>query len=413
MAGAGECRGLQLDHLQGDDRAGDQHASSSGTASNIDIGSGGSVVVTLGSPAVTIDSNNSVKLSTSDALISNNATASAIGIQLNATAAGQGPGAGNFAVDNSGTIDLTGANGSKTGIAVVNKSDAVTQRHLQWRHQAGGGLHAQPDRRRLDRHCCRIGHDAQWRRYDPRLADRPADHHQFHDSGSLTGVYIAGNMNGDFSVGTGATVETTGSGSVGFNLAGKLTGSFVNNGSITVTGTSSAKPAGSNPEAGSAVLIGNSVTGGIYNAGPLSSTSTTARATITAYGTCTGPRYHAGHHHRRRHASHDRSIYRHGAPAAPSYDLVNRGTISAQGIDADINGTAVNIAGTATISRGPAAGHLQWRPDPGLGQDRCQGDRSGLCQGPCDRRQCECRHTGERLRGIRLRPDRCRRQRHQ
>lgn len=321
-------------------------ASSSGTASNIDIGSGGSVVVTLGTPAVTVDSNNSVTLSTSDALISNKATASAIGIQLNATAAGQGPGAGNFAVDNSGTIDLTGANGSKAGIDVVDKSGNATGIFNGGiKLEAGSTLNLTGDGSMgiavgpgttLNGDVTILGS----------LTGQPTTVNST-SSGSLTGVYIAGNMNGNFSVGTGATVETTGSASVGFNLAGVLTGSFVNNGNITVTGTSSAKPAGGNPEAGSAVIIGNSVSGGIYNAGPLTPGSATARATIAAYGPSPalditpGTTIASGTHL-------TIGPYTGADAPAPNYDLVNRGTISAQGIDADINSTAVSIAGTAT-----------------------------------------------------------------
>ena len=322
-------------------------AQATSTTGDLDIGSGGSVVVTLGSPAVTVDSNNSVKLSTSDALISNKATASAIGIELKATAAGQGPGAGNFAVDNYGTIDLTGANGSKTGIAVLNTSGGTNDIFNGGiKLEAGSTLNLTGDNSMgievgsnttLNGDVTILGS----------LTGQPTTINST-SSGSLTGIYIAGNMNGNFSVGTGAAVETTGSGSVGFNLAGALNGSFVNNGNITVTGTSSAKPAGGNPEAGSAVIIGNSVSGGIYNAGPLTPGSATARATIAAYGPSPALNITPG------------SIIASGthltigaytgadAPAAPNYDMVNRGTISAQGIDADINGTAVSIAGTAT-----------------------------------------------------------------
>jgi hypothetical protein len=86
-----------------------------GSPSDIVIESAGSVVVTVAGPAVEIDSPNVV---TNKGTISNLDTANAIGVQLDATAAGNGPGVGTVALDNSGTIDLTGKNGDKVAILV-------------------------------------------------------------------------------------------------------------------------------------------------------------------------------------------------------------------------------------------------------------------------------------------------------
>ena len=86
-----------------------------GSPGDILIESTGSVVVGVAGPAVEIDSANTV---TNKGNISNTATTSAIGVQLDATAAGNGPGTGVTAFDSTGTIDLTGKGDTKTGILV-------------------------------------------------------------------------------------------------------------------------------------------------------------------------------------------------------------------------------------------------------------------------------------------------------
>lgn len=86
-----------------------------GKPGDILIESAGSVVVTTAGPAVEIDSDNTV---TNQGIISNIGTTGAIGVQLDATAAGNGPGSDVVAFDSTGTIDLTGDGTGKTGILV-------------------------------------------------------------------------------------------------------------------------------------------------------------------------------------------------------------------------------------------------------------------------------------------------------
>src|SRR4051794_24289170 len=94
-----------------------------GVPGDILIESTGSVVVAVAGPAVEVDSANSV---TNQGLISNLGTNSAIGVQLDATALGNGPGSDVTALDNTGTIDLTGDGINKTGILVGIANDDTT-----------------------------------------------------------------------------------------------------------------------------------------------------------------------------------------------------------------------------------------------------------------------------------------------
>lgn len=93
-----------------------------GGPADIVIETSGSVVVTTGGPAIEIDSPNFVSNS---GTISNKNTDLAVGVQLDATASGNGPGQGVTALDNIGTIDLSGSGNGKTGILVTDTSGAT------------------------------------------------------------------------------------------------------------------------------------------------------------------------------------------------------------------------------------------------------------------------------------------------
>jgi hypothetical protein len=94
-----------------------------GAPGNILIESSGSVVVAVAGPAVEVDSANTV---TNQGTISNAGTADAIGVRLDATAAGNGPGSGVTAFDSTGTLDLSGSGTDKTGILVgIANGDAT------------------------------------------------------------------------------------------------------------------------------------------------------------------------------------------------------------------------------------------------------------------------------------------------
>lgn len=115
---------------------------------------------------------------------------------------------------------------------------------------------------------------------------------------SSSGVTIAnllGTINGNVVVGTGARYTATGNSAQGIVIAGPIQhcvivgcteiGTFANSGSIGVAGNATRSATTTNPESGSALIVGNSVAGGILNNGPSSTGDSTVAAGIAANGT--------------------------------------------------------------------------------------------------------------------------------
>jgi hypothetical protein len=116
----------------------------------------------------------------------------------------------------------------------------------------------------------------------------------------IAAVNLAGTLNGRFYIETGGSISATGAGAEGVIDLGQINGSITNFGVIETIGMSTTLTAKQeqeeqqgqsigtkttgNPEAGSALIIGNNVTGGIYNGGPGNGDTTTVRATISASG---------------------------------------------------------------------------------------------------------------------------------
>ncbi|HVV27816.1 MAG TPA: autotransporter outer membrane beta-barrel domain-containing protein [Rhizomicrobium sp.] len=137
----------------------------------------------------------------------------------------------------------------------------------------------------------------------------------------------------------------------GFSCPSFSGGSLINSGSIALVGTSTASSKGSNPESGSAIIIGASVDGGFLNNGA-GTGSTTTDATISASGvitsSVTSPTILI-----------DPSRTSSSTPAAlilgpvtadidgidPGYSFINRGSISASPTDAQLSAAAIIIQG--------------------------------------------------------------------
>ena len=110
----------------------------------------------------------------------------------------------------------------------------------------------------------------------------------------VIGLDLGGTINGNVVIDTGSSVLAAGTGAQGVLITGSINpcsqsvdpgctdlGSFINRGAIRTVGTNSpGSNATGNPVSGSALAIGGSVIGGIYNAGPTSSTDGTAGASI-------------------------------------------------------------------------------------------------------------------------------------
>jgi hypothetical protein len=144
----------------------------------------------------------------------------------------------------------------------------------------------------------------------------------------------------------------------GFSCPTSSGGTFVQAGTISLIGTSTPSTRGGNPEAGSAVIIGGNIDGGFINTGPGTSNNLSA-ASISSAGlivsgvtqptllidplkSVTGA------------FTTPRGPVILGPVTAdidsidPGYAFINRGTISAQPVDADLSSAAVIIQGASS-----------------------------------------------------------------
>ena len=117
---------------------------------------------------------------------------------------------------------------------------------------------------------------------------------------AVSGISLAnllGTIKGNVSVTTGATYTAVGNNAAGFVISGPILpcdatitpactelGTFSNSGTINVVGVATRSAKTANAESGSAVIIGNSVMGGIVNNGPVDTSGAVANAIIQANG---------------------------------------------------------------------------------------------------------------------------------
>ncbi|MDE2012736.1 MAG: autotransporter domain-containing protein [Alphaproteobacteria bacterium] len=349
-------------------------ASASGTASDIKIGttSGstttpGSVVVTTAGPAIEIDSNNSVNSTLAGNNISNTGTTNATGVRLDALSGGNGPGTSGcpgstciYAFDNYGAIDLTGGGTGKHGINIALGTAGSTTAISSGTFN--GGIHLESGS------SLSVTGDGSYGIYmAPNVTmngnialdgaitmTASSSSSTTSTTGAVTSVYIGGGLNGDFSVASTSTIAATGAGAQGIVLAGDvpLAGSFTNNGTIATQGYSASTTVTTAtsgfPEAGSALIVSNSITGGIYNAGP-SIANSSASAVISSASSGPAIQIGPGLGGSTTTAAITIGTYA-GSPTAGSssgYGFVNRGTITAKPTDVDTNVSGIFIAGNS------------------------------------------------------------------
>ena len=314
-----------------------------GAPSDILIESTGSVVVTVAGPAIEIDSPNSV---TNKGKITNLDTDFAVGVQLDATAAGNGPGDGVVALDNAGTIDLSGKGTGKTGILIgIFNGDTTGSFTGDIMLEAASSVKVAGDGS--------IGmHFADATTFngdvtiDGNLGVVPTDTKST-SSGQVIGLRMDGDVNGNILIGTSGNLVASGFEAQGMMLFGDLNGSLTNEGHIGAIGTSSPVSGGINPEANSALVVAGSISGGILNEGPAYIGDTTALGTITltglspavfispiADGATGGVTTHIG-------------VYDDTRGGLSGYSFINRGTIFSSPVDPDFNATAVRILGAS------------------------------------------------------------------
>ncbi|HEX3810798.1 MAG TPA: autotransporter domain-containing protein [Rhizomicrobium sp.] len=314
----------------------DTRTAKNGKPSDIIIDSGGSVDVKLGSPAVTINSSNSVSVD-DGGTISNTGTDNAIGVQLDATKNGF-----NGGFDNLGTIDLSGGGTGKSAVLVTGKgvfNGDITLGGESVANVVGDGSAgiAVASESTLNGKI-----NVEGALTVSGSASSSTD--STSPTSGVVGINIAGNVTKDITIADGGSVGAIGQGAEGVALTGSITnGAFINEGTLTALGTSSPKAnSSSNPDAGNVLAIGGSIDRGIYNAGPIGAGDATTTATITGTGSAavvfispvvdpTEKNIVVG-------------VFKNADNSG--YSFVNRGTISAAPSNVNEGATGVSIIGT-------------------------------------------------------------------
>ncbi len=173
------------------------------------------------------------------------------------------------------------------------------------------------------------------------------------NEGSASAIALAnlfGTINGNVVVTQGATYTATGNGAQGITIAGPIhagaageLGSFVNAGTLAVAGVATASTTAKNAESGAALIVGNSIDGGILNQGATFFGDTTVAATIAGNGTGASsavivfaPQTVTGGF----------TIGKDSIDTNDNYSFINRGAISGRPVDSNVSTRTVLIAGS-------------------------------------------------------------------
>jgi hypothetical protein len=351
------------------------------TSGSITIDSTGGVgVQTATTPAVTINSNAFVL---NNGFISNAGTDSAVGVLIDTTNGSLQPPSTGFA--STGSIDLSGGGSSKKGIwvtgghtfygpitltsltatSITGVSVGTTQSSsLILQGDSSAAFYLQQGTTVTSN--VLIGGGG--------ILMNPANAQTA--SGSVM-VLLDGTVNGNFV--NASTLSGTGPGLIGIEALGGIHscasdttapsgftcptssgGSFINVGNISLIGVSFPNARGNNPEAASAVVIGNSIDGGFLNGGPSTSTNVTAAVISSAGIIASGTVSPTVLIDPSRALDATTQLPRGPAilgpvtvdvdPNDPGYSFLNRGTISAQPIDAQLSSAALIIQGASATN---------------------------------------------------------------
>ena len=272
------------------------------TDGDLTIAKSGAVAIDTAGAAVTIDSDNQV---TNNGTISNNAATGAIGVLL------EGGGA-DASFTSGGAINLEGKNATGgIGIEVSGPSGFT------------GNI------------------------------DLTSTSTVTVTGDNSTGLAIFGPLVGNVTL--AGSVLVTGQDAMGILVEAPITGTITNAGTLDARGITTLSTKTANPQSGSALAIGASVSGGVYNAGPDALLTTTAAATIKSQGSAPtiiiSPSV----------AGTNAADLTMGVVIDPDllntgYSFLNRGNIISNGTDPGVDATAIQIAGdgtyTATLTGG-------------------------------------------------------------
>lgn len=237
-------------------------------------------------PAITINSNNKVTIETAGSVVFTD-TPSATGIFEQEGFTGE--------TIVAGTINLNGSGTSKTGILIGSQSigsgtftgvsdaanNAFTSDPTAVVLQTGSVVKVQGDGSdgiRLASGSKLVGDII----INGTIGMTPSNANATTSTSAITGIDLQGTTNGSLVIGSTGVVSSIGAASRGVLVLGQFNGAIENFGSIQTNGIQTTTQTRGNPVAGSAFIISNNVTGGIYNGGPLSVSDTTQAATISS-----------------------------------------------------------------------------------------------------------------------------------
>lgn len=356
-------------------------ALSTNSAGNITIESGGSISTKIASPLITLNTSNYV---ISSGTLSNDGIAGATGVAIDTTAGNLYPTSTGFSTN--GIMSLQGAGTSKIGVliggghtfyapislspavqTVTNGTVASTQAsNLTLKGDGSSAIYLSQDTTVTSN--ILLGGS---------ISQLPSDK-------STTGggmvIDLDGTLNGDLV--NLATINGVGNGIKGIYTAGGIhactttgapngftcptasDGALINSGTVSLSGTLLRKTNAVNLESGSALIIANSIDGGVVNNGPATSTATTA-ATLIANGVLSAPTVLIDPY---QGVNATQTTIRGpiviGAitSATDSVDngmaFLNRGTIQAAPMDPQVSSMAMAIRGNSTTNSTTLTGGL-------------------------------------------------------
>jgi hypothetical protein len=325
------------------------------TGGNITIESGGSVVISINPPtaaAVTIHSDNAVV--NNQGLISYKDVSSATGVELVTGYSG--------IFESTGKVDLTGTGTGKIGILISGipsdpNSGTFTgiipeggTTPVAINLEAGSATSLQGDNS--------IGIDQLSGTtivgdidIAGTLSVVPTSTTSSNPSiGHVIAINLAGDLTGNLDIQTGGIVQALGQNAEGILILGNVTGSVINNGTIQTAGSLRVNPGNPNqPQAGTALAIGGSISGGIYNAGPSTiSDTTTARGIISTGGNVSTILINPTLANASPTSNLEIGVY--NDPTDAGYSFLNRGSIAGTSINPDVNVTTFSVLGASTTA---------------------------------------------------------------
>ncbi len=256
---------------------------------------------------------------------------------------------GTDAFQNIGTLTLTGSGDSKTGILVAAPDGAGDIFNGNINLEAGSQLSVKGDNSSGVNIASGATLNGDVLIYGSLLVN-PSQVSS--TVGTVTGMSVYGNVNGNINVEAGGSIFTYGSASNALIVSGPVSGSLTNGGTIEASGTATPNATNTNPQAGSALIVTSDVGGGIYNAGPSPSSVGTTAGAIAVQGT--GPAVYIAPNALGSTTSTGLTIGTFADTDDPNFSFINRGNIGSASLNVNASQSGTTQGGVVIVG-GPGA----------------------------------------------------------